>query len=101
MDNQYIDEVFVCRYLNKLNITQTSDEINLLVGYCEEHFCRDPSALGDEIILKRVSYKSGYTMGKKRQRVVFFCTLRWYISYTYAKYVIKIIMGINVHYSII
>ena len=81
MDNQHIDEVFVCTCLNKLNITQTSDEMNLLVGYCEEHFCHDPSALEDEIVLKRFSYKNGYTMCEKRRRVVFFCTFRSCISY--------------------
>ena len=57
MDNQHIDKVFVCTCLNKLNITQTNDEMNLLVGYCEEHFSHDPSALEDEIVLKRFSYK--------------------------------------------
>ena len=80
MDTQHIDEVFVSTCLNKLNITQTSDEMNMLIGYCEEHFCHDLSALGDEIVLKRFSYKNGYTMGEKRRRIVFFCTYRQYIS---------------------
>ena len=78
MDTQHIDEVFVCTCLNKLHITQTSDEMNLLVGYCEEHFCHNPSALGDETILKRFSYKNGYTMGEKRRRIVFYCIFRLY-----------------------
>ena len=81
MDTQQIDKVFVCTCLNKLNITQTSDEMNQLVGYCEKHFCHDPTVLEDEVVLKRFSYKKGYTMGRKRRRVVYFCILMYSFSF--------------------